>query len=182
MSELPHEHTPDTTAFLTATLKTVDHEYEFVAAKIGQDAIIQDRDKKQLAVKALGLLQNADLDAFIGDQGEFFAGDESMNVSLTDEASLEHLRLLAGELGTINGYRLTLITDSKIILDQIVRTKDDCLMTISLEASLSPLGVYVAKDRHIAITGRAVMKDPLEVGPEDIAIVDQFVQKLIDLN
>jgi len=94
---------------------------------------------------------------------------------------VEHLRLLADELGSINGYRLTLITDVKMILDQIVRTKDDCLMVISLEASLSPLGVTVAKDRHIAQHGRGVMKDVLEVGPEDVAIIDQFIQKIIDL-
>jgi len=182
MSDFSHEHTPDTAAFLTATLKAIDHEYEYVATKVGQETILQDIDRRKIAVTAIGILQNADIDTLNSDPKDHFSSDESIIVSPSDEASLEHLRLLADELGTVNGYRLTLVTDTKIILDQIVRTKDDCLMIVSLEASLSPMGLYVAKDRHIARSGHAVEKDVLEVGPEDVAVIDQFIQKIIDLN
>ncbi|MDB5180117.1 MAG: hypothetical protein JWN12_749 [Candidatus Saccharibacteria bacterium] len=181
MNELLHEHTPDTTAFLTATLKAIEHEYDYVIAKVGQQQLLQDMDQKKMARVVIGLLDQTDLDAFQEDEERRTESDDSMNISVSDEASLEHLRLLADVLGNINGYRLTLITDGKIILDQTVRTKDACLLVISLEASLSPLGIYVAKDRHIALDGHAVMKDVLEVGPEDIAVVDQFIQKIIEL-
>ena len=181
MNEVPHEHTLETAPFLSATLKAIDHEYEYVSSKIGQEGIIRDIDQKKIAHAAIGILQRADVGAYTTDQEDYFDQDTPLVISASDEASVEHLRLLADELGSINGYRLTLITDVKMILDQIVRTKDDCLMVISLEASLSPLGVTVAKDRHIAQHGRGVMKDVLEVGPEDVAIIDQFIQKIIDL-
>lgn len=181
MSELPHEHTTDTTAFLTATLKVVEREYDYVVAKVGQERLLQDLDQKKMARVAIGLLKQVDSDVFEEDQERRTEADDSTLISASDETSLEHLRLLADELGAINGYRLTLITGEKIILDQTVRTKDACLIVISLEASLSPLGIYVAKDRHIAVEGHAIMKDTLEVGPEDIAVMDQFVQKIIDL-
>lgn len=177
MDHLPHEHTLDTGAFLNATLKAVESEYEFVEAKVGQARMLQDIDSKRMARIAVTLLE----EVFQDEEDPQLPPEEAVSISATDEASLEHLRLLADELGSVNGYRLTLINDEKLILDQTVRTKDACLMVISLEASLSPMGIYVAKDRHIALEGHAVAKDVLEVGPEDIAIIDQFIQKIIDL-
>jgi hypothetical protein len=182
MSELPHEHTTDTTAFLTATFKAIEREYDYVVAKVGQEQLLQDMDQKKMARVAINLLQQADLDVFQGDEERHPGQDDSMNMSLSDEASVEHLRLLSDTLGAVNGYRLTLITDEKIILDQTVRTKDACLIVISLEASLSPMGIYVAKDRHMAPNGHTIMKDVLEVGPEDVAVVDQFIQKIVELS
>lgn len=182
MSEQPHEHTPDTTAFLTATLKATELEYDYIVAKVGQDRLLSDIDQKKMARTAIGLLEQAGLDAFQDGEELFSHSDESETISASFELSREYLRLLAEEIGAINGYRLTLISTDKIILDQMVRTKDTCLMVISLEASLSPMGISVAKDRHIAMKGRATMKDVLEVGPEDVAIVDQCIQKIIELN
>lgn len=181
MDHLPHEHTIDTGAFLSATLKAIESEYDFVEAKVGQARMLQDIDQKRMARIAVSLLEQADLEAFQEDEERTYNSNESLSISASDEASLEHLRLLADELGAVNGYRLTLINDDKLILDQTVRTKDTCLMVVSLEASLSPTGIYVAKDRHIALDGYAVSKDILEVGPEDIAVIDQFIQKIIDL-
>ena len=74
-----------------------------------------------------------------------------------------------------------MITANELILDQLVRTKDDCLITISLDVQISPIGIHVAKDRYMVLPGRMPMKDPLEVGPEDTAIIDAFVQKIIDI-
>lgn len=180
MSEMPHEHTLDTATFLTATLKSADREYEYVARKVGQETLLRDIEQKTMARAAIGLFERATLSSFDGDEDTYFQSDALIPVAVSDEASLEHLRLLSDDLGAINGYRLTLVTDGKIILDQTVRTKDSCLMVISLEATLSPLGISVTKDRHIALQGHAVMKDILEVGPEDVAIIDQFIQKIIE--
>ncbi|MBC7565019.1 hypothetical protein H7100_02185 [Candidatus Saccharibacteria bacterium] len=182
MNELPHEHTPDATAFLMATSIAVESEYDFVVNKVGQETLLRDIDQRKMARTAITLVEQANIETFQGGEELFSNSDESEAVSASFELSREHLRLLAEEIGAINGYRLTLISTDKIILDQIVRTKDACLMVISLEASLSPMGIYVAKDRHIAIKGRATMKDVLEVGPEDVAVVDQCIQKIIELN
>ena len=180
MSELPHEHTPDTAEFLTATLKVVDQEYDYIAEKVGQEQILRTIDQKVMAHSAFILLESAYSDDFLNDDS--FSTDTETGVSSEIyEASLEHLRLLSDTLGAINGYRLTLMTDKKMILDQVVRTKDNCLVVISLEASLSPLGVHVAKDRHIARDRLRIEKDTLEVGPEDISVIDQFIQKIIAL-
>lgn len=182
MSELPHEHTLDTTAFLIATTKVIELEYDYVVAKVGQEVLLRDIDQKKMARIAISLLEKARLDTSQEDEEKLSESDESVVIFPSDEASIEHLHLLANELGSMNGYCLTLINSEKIILDQIVRTKDACLMVISLEVSLTPLGIYVAKDRHIVIDGHGIMKDVIEVGPEDIAIVEQFIDKIIALS
>ena len=180
MPEIPHEHSLDTSLFLTATQKVVEREYDYIVKKVGQETFLRDIDQRKMARTAIGIFERATVGSFDGDEDSYFESDAAMDISSSDMASREHMRLLSDEIGLINGYRLTLITDNKAIFDQIVRTKDECLMVISLEASLTPLGIIVEKDRHIALHGRPVMKDVLEVGPEDIAIIDQFIQKIIE--
>ena len=185
MHEFHHEHTPDIHAFLQATQKAVDLDYDYVVEKVGIDTFLRDTDAKKMAKIAISLLYDAGIEAGSEVFSESLERTSSSNThelsSSSDEASIEYLRLLAGTLGSINGYSLTMITANELILDQFVRTKDDCLITISLDVQLSPIGLYVAKDRYTVFPGRTPMKDPLEVGPEDSAIIDAFVQKIIDI-
>ena len=181
MQELHHEHTPDISAFLQATQKAVDLDYEYVVQKVGIDSFLRDIDSKKMARMAILLLNEAGLEAFSEPLERPLATNEQEFSNPSDEASIEYLRLLAASLGSINGYSLTMITANKLILDQLVRIRDDCFITISLDVQLTPIGIHVAKDRYIVLPGRATMKDPLEVGPEDTAIIDAFVQKIIDI-
>lgn len=176
-----HEHTPDMNSFLSATQIAVDLEYDYVIQKVGLETLLRDADNKKMARLALSLLNEAGLEAVSEFEDHAPTSSEREHISVSDEASLDYLRVLASNLGSINGYTLTMISANALILDQLVRTKDDCFITISLDVQLTPIGIHVAKDRYIVLPGRATMKDPLEVGPEDTAIIDAFVQKIIDI-
>ena len=64
MHELHHEHTPDIDAFLQATQKAVDLDYEYVVKKVGIDSFMRDIDSKKMARMAISLLNEAGLEAF----------------------------------------------------------------------------------------------------------------------
>ncbi len=181
MHEFHHEHTPNIDTFLRATQKAVDLDYDYVIQKVGLESLLRDADSKKMARMAISLLNDTGLEARSEPGGSFSSSNEDNLTYASDVASIEYLRLLTGTLGSINGYSLTMITTNALILDQLVRTKDKCLITISLDVRLSPIGLHVAKDRYIGLPGRWPIKDPLEVGPEDTAVVDAFIQKIIEL-
>lgn len=182
MSGPAHEPNPDIVAFLGATQKAVELEYDYVLNAVGQETMLRDIDHKKMSRIAISLLLQADLETFREDLGHpNTASNEYTVMSASDKASLEYLHLLAGDLGAMSGYYLSLVNDRKIIVDHLTRTQDACLIIVSLEASLSPASIEVKKDRYIILNGRQTMKDTLDTEPEDIAVIDQFIQKLIAL-
>jgi len=184
MTALYHEHTPDYSSFIEATQRASDKGYDYVADKIGLEAMTRNFDTHYVGKQAIEMFERADIEA-LRDFEDVFDSlvSEVPDPKIVDneDASREYCRLLSLRIGTINGYTLTHIAADRVIVDQVIRTRDLCLIVVSLDAQLSPIGdILVQKDRHLVQPGHQTMVDPLAVGLEDIALIDSFVEHIIN--
>ena len=181
MSEAFHEIRLDETAFLHATAAVKDLEYEYVIDMVGEAGMIRDIAIHHLANQAVRLLQYAGLDDFQADITPRYSQDESSIETPSLRASMDYFDDLAGKLDAINGYRLSHLDYSRIILDKTTYSLDTNAVSITIEASYSPSGVYVAKDQH-TLGRREVETIPLPVEPRDVGTMVHFIRRLTDLD
>jgi hypothetical protein len=180
MAELFHHPRLDIDSFLDATANAADLEYGYLIRTVGQEGMIRDIAKKELSKKALSLLQYAGLEDFSDVYEPVYHEDESVIMTPTDIASREHFELLSDELGAINGYRLTYIDYTKIILDKTIHRMDEGSAIISIDASYSPSGIYVVKDEH-SFGWRGAETMPLPVEQRDTVAMAHFIRNITDI-
>jgi len=162
------KHSPTVNEFLTATLKVVELEYEYVVGLVGQNEILSDIDQKKMTSTAMAILEQTGPAA-------------KLEMSATDELALAHLELVATTVGMIQGYDVTYISNDKMTLDQSPKNENGSIVITSLEVFLSPEGLTVKKYQRTARTGQETIKHSLGVSLEDVTIIDLFVQKITAL-
>jgi len=180
MNRAFHEAKLDEAAFLHATATAADLEYEYVVRMVGQEGLIRDIAAKAMAKKAISLLSYAGLEDPQDDAEQLYFQDESAIMTPSDIASREHFEWLRNEISVVNGYRLTYIDYTKIILDKTTASLDSIPVSTTVEASFSPSGVYVVKDQH-TLGWQEIETIPLPVEPRDTMAMIWAMRTLMDL-
>jgi len=91
------------------------------------------------------------------------------------------LNQVVDTIGSVEGFHLIHINARRFIIDQFLRLGARHIETISIQAICYPTGVLITKDRHEVYGRGDAEPEPLEVNPEDFAVVDEFIRKLITL-
>lgn len=178
MSNTFYECTIDQAAFTQAVQHIADLEYEYVLRMVGEDGLIRDIAQKDMGRKAVSLLERANIELFQDNESLGFRGEEHEEAYDSDLASMDYLSQVTGELGAIEGFHLIHINARRFIIDQFLRMGALHTETISIEAAYYPTGILVTKDRHDVFGRRDAEPEPLQVDPEDFAVVEEFVRNL----